>query len=335
MNQLLSICIPTFNRKEYLIQALQAVIPQAKLFNIPIYISDNCSIDETEYVIQQLQQTEYNLIFYTKQQQNIGMDRNWFAVLEMSQSKYCWWLGDDDVILDGAIAKILNILEHDNNIDLMVLNTQFITPDGVTHTNSQLLNIAQDLYCTDYLVCFSDYWNVTYFGNVIINRLGILQQNYARFIGTFHAYSGAIWDYLLQSHKLNHVNNIIILANQCVLLRTGEKTWSDSYVEVFYQAIPRWSMLLLPEYSNVANVNLKQHYANILRNRRLMTMRLDNRLTINNYRDFMVGIPKRNYYHRIKIIIFSLMPKFIFKIIDKIYFSIVKPLKKYLMEESQ
>ena len=209
MNKLLSICIPTFNRKEYLIQSLKAVIPQAKLFDIPIYISDNCSIDGTQYIIQQLQQTEYNLIFYTKQQQNIGIDRNMFAVLEMSQTKYCWWLGDYDVILPDAIATILNILEHDNTIDLMILNTQFITPDGAIHPDIQLFTISQDLYYKDYLVCFRDYVELMPFGNLIIDRLGILQQNYARFIGTFHAYSGAIWDYLLQSHKLNHVNNIM------------------------------------------------------------------------------------------------------------------------------
>lgn len=49
---LLSICIPTYNRSQYLKETIDSIIGQEefKSENVEIVISDNCSTDDTEIV---------------------------------------------------------------------------------------------------------------------------------------------------------------------------------------------------------------------------------------------------------------------------------------------
>ncbi|WP_422555544.1 glycosyltransferase, partial [Sulfuricurvum sp.] len=50
MNKQLAICIPTYNRAKVLEELLFDLIPQVAPLDIPIYISDNNSLDQTQIV---------------------------------------------------------------------------------------------------------------------------------------------------------------------------------------------------------------------------------------------------------------------------------------------
>ncbi len=106
MNELLSICIPTYNRAEHVYTCISQLIPQLLPFNIPIYVSDNCSTDNTIDYINDLKE-KYSYIFYSKNENNMGPDYNFAKVLKLSQSKYAWLLGDDDRINDKIINNIM------------------------------------------------------------------------------------------------------------------------------------------------------------------------------------------------------------------------------------
>ena len=109
MNTILSICIPTYNRKNYLKQCLETMLPQVTKFGIPIFVSDNASEDGTEEMVKKLS-SEYRFLFYKKQKMNVGVDINMLEVISLAQSKYAWWFGDDDVLIDGGIQYLLDIL---------------------------------------------------------------------------------------------------------------------------------------------------------------------------------------------------------------------------------
>ena len=65
MNNLISICIPTYNRESLLKESLVKLISQIREFSIAIYISDNSSSDNTEEVVKELS-NNYKYIFYHK-----------------------------------------------------------------------------------------------------------------------------------------------------------------------------------------------------------------------------------------------------------------------------
>ena len=120
INPLLGICIPTYNRGRTLGEGINKLIELVAPYSIPIFISDNASVDDTQAILNQAA-IVYPHIFYQRNGTNIGMDRNFEAALKMATTRYAWLLGDDDMIRPEALENILLILEREN-FDLLVLN---------------------------------------------------------------------------------------------------------------------------------------------------------------------------------------------------------------------
>ena len=125
MNQsiLLSICIPTYNRANYLDKAIESIVSQIDHELEPcveICISDNASIDATKEVIEQWRKKTLVEIIYHCNQHNEGADRNYLQVVNISSGKYCWLMGSDDCLVPGAIQRML--LELKNEYDIYLCN---------------------------------------------------------------------------------------------------------------------------------------------------------------------------------------------------------------------
>ncbi len=114
-NPILSICIPTFNRAEFLRQNLNSIISQFKdsevLARTEIVISDNGSVDNTQEVVKEFQ-GRFNNIQYFKNQENLGFDRNVLSLVEKSKGEYCWLMGDDDAFFADALSFLLPLLSE-------------------------------------------------------------------------------------------------------------------------------------------------------------------------------------------------------------------------------
>lgn len=99
---LLSICIPTYNRANFLQWTLERTLkdfPDAK-----VIVSDDCSSDGTG-----------TLRFpgrFIRQGRNIGAFPNHRAVLLAASTQYCVYLGDDDYLLPDEVAKGVDFLEQ-------------------------------------------------------------------------------------------------------------------------------------------------------------------------------------------------------------------------------
>lgn len=104
----LSICIPTYNRVAFLGEALDSVIRQAT-DEVEIVVSDNASTDNTEALVREYQ-AHFPRIRYHKNPENLGADRNFLKVVELGEGEYCWLLGSDDALAEGAIAAMLPLL---------------------------------------------------------------------------------------------------------------------------------------------------------------------------------------------------------------------------------
>jgi abequosyltransferase len=107
---LLTLAIPTYNRAACLRELLSVLAGQ--LQNEPrveLMISDNASPDDTPAVIQEF--VDRGLpIRYIRNPNNIGPDANFLQCFEQARGKYVWLFSDDDLIIPGGLAKILNYL---------------------------------------------------------------------------------------------------------------------------------------------------------------------------------------------------------------------------------
>jgi len=105
---ILTIAIPTYNRKDFLINNVRHLLPQLN-DNTKLLIFDNCS-DE---VMQDILYLEFPEIYEKKVEvirniTNIGADANIVRCFENCRSPYLWILGDDDIPLSDAVEKIIN-----------------------------------------------------------------------------------------------------------------------------------------------------------------------------------------------------------------------------------
>ena len=132
----ISICIPTFEGESTLGQTLDSICTQITP-EFEVIISDDHSLDRTliiasEYAI------KYSNIKAFKNEDNLGMDKNFHQCVKYAKGEYIWFCGQDDIFMDGALAKILEILDNHSNLGIIYLNfteydhdlSKCITPSG-------------------------------------------------------------------------------------------------------------------------------------------------------------------------------------------------------------
>ncbi len=114
-NNLLSICIPTYNRMPYIYHLVIELINQIKEANfeqiVEICISDNCSSDDTEVKLNPLIAAN-KFIKYIKLDKNMGADYNFYNVANMANNKYIWWFCSDDLPENDCLKTIVSFLEE-------------------------------------------------------------------------------------------------------------------------------------------------------------------------------------------------------------------------------
>ena len=120
----ISICIPQYNRIEYLLKALEIISTQS-YEAIEINISDDCSVDETKQKIADLQKSYRFPINYSRFDKNVGYDRNLRKSLEMATGEYCLILGNDDTLFgDSAISDLVHFLEANGKPEVGFINNR-------------------------------------------------------------------------------------------------------------------------------------------------------------------------------------------------------------------
>lgn len=134
---LLSVCIPTYNRAPLLREALEAVAAQgdADLFaSVEVSVSDNASADDTEPVVREFAacHPEMNLRYH-RHPESVSPDRNILGVAMQARGEFVWILGDDDLVLPGALAKLLSLIREHPEMGAFCLNLA-----AFTHTLADL-----------------------------------------------------------------------------------------------------------------------------------------------------------------------------------------------------
>lgn len=119
MLPLVSIIIPTFNRKDLLKIAIDSVLRQS-YSNIEIIITDNASSDGTCYLMEDYA-VNNKCIKYIRRNENIGPHKNaLYAYKEHAKGKYIFFLSDDDhLCYINFISEGVEILENNSNVSII------------------------------------------------------------------------------------------------------------------------------------------------------------------------------------------------------------------------
>lgn len=193
----LSIAIPTYNRGIFLQENLSRVLKQVVGFEneIEILVSDNCSSDNTQSIIQDLIYLGAPII-YNRNNENIGMDGNFIYCFKNASAKYVWLLSDDDHLVEGSIPRIVNLLKE-GNYGLVHLS-------NARKKNSSELEIFTDLKKFTMEINFY----LTFISGNIVKTKNISTFNFAKYYGTLIVQTPLYLTSALSEHK-----NLIIRFN--------------------------------------------------------------------------------------------------------------------------
>lgn len=145
---LLTIAIPTYNRKKYLIRTLKILIPQLTK-ECEILIIDNCSVNYN--IKKELKELIENKNITLKiNEVNIGSGANICRCFLESKSKWTWLLGDDDIPSEKSVEIILNQIKKKNNkiiafkYSYSYLDKNLLYDDEVINNTNELLEKFED-----------------------------------------------------------------------------------------------------------------------------------------------------------------------------------------------
>jgi glycosyltransferase involved in cell wall biosynthesis len=134
----LTIYIPTY-RRDSLDACLNSIVSQFNT-NLEIIVSDN---DQDCYASNIVSKYKNYVTEYSVRKQNIGCDGNCLYGITAGTSEYVWVVGDDDIILPGAIDAIMPMLNGVDRIMQFAPYSGEVIP-GFSGTMAGLINRLND-----------------------------------------------------------------------------------------------------------------------------------------------------------------------------------------------
>lgn len=179
----ISICIPQYNRIQYLLKSLRQIELQ-DYNDIEIVVSDDGSTDDTENEIRKLQLNyKYPVVFH-KNEINLGYDRNYRKSMELATGDYCIVIGNDDSIYEpGSISFLVNFLKNNDFPDIGFSNFVEDNNPGVVVQRAQQTSVLGSgrEAALKYYSCFS------FVGGLIYKRAAFNKYNTDKHDGSIYS----------------------------------------------------------------------------------------------------------------------------------------------------
>lgn len=239
---LLSICIATFKRAAFIAETLDSIVAQLQP-GVEIVVVDGASPDATEAAVAPFV-ARYPMLRYYREAVNSGVDADFDKAVGYARGDYCWLMTDDDLLLPGAVARVVAALAESPDVvvvDAVVKDATFaatIEPrrfrfSGTRHygpdDGDRLLTDVGDA--------------LSFIGGTIVSRPFWLSRERSRFYGSLFIHVGAIFQQPAPS--------AVAIGEPLIAIRFGNAMWTARSFEIWMFLWPRliWG---LPGYGDAA-----------------------------------------------------------------------------------
>lgn len=106
-----SVCIPTYNGGKYIRECIESILVQT-YSDFEILIVDDKSSDETIEVVEEFAKRDKR-IRIVRNQQNLGLVKNWNRCVELSEGEWIKFLFQDDLLAPDCIEELINACQPD------------------------------------------------------------------------------------------------------------------------------------------------------------------------------------------------------------------------------
>jgi len=122
------VIVPCYNYGRYLRACVASVLAQAEV-NVRILIIDDCSTDDSEAVGRRLA-AESSQVEYRRHPKNQGHIATYNEGLRWITGDYCLLLSADDLLVQGALARAVNLMDQNPQVGMAYGNViRSATPD--------------------------------------------------------------------------------------------------------------------------------------------------------------------------------------------------------------
>ena len=122
-----SVCMITYGHENFIEEAINGVLMQECEFEIELVISNDCSFDKTDIIVNKIIETNPKgyLIKYYRQKNNLGIMANFLFALNQCNGKYIAMCeGDDYWITKDKLKKQVAILNCNKEVGLVYTNVK-------------------------------------------------------------------------------------------------------------------------------------------------------------------------------------------------------------------
>jgi abequosyltransferase len=236
---LLSICIATYNRADYIGHTLDSIIPQLD-DDVELLVVDGASTDNTADVLRKYADPR---IRYIRLPVKGGVDQDYCKAVDLARGEFCWLFTDDDLLRPGAISAVKNAISAGYGLIIVNAEVQDLTR-GVILEHQRIAMRDNKIYATnDMERLFIDALNyMSFIGAVVIRRSIWLSRDQESYFGTEFVHIGVIFQKPLQEPAL-------IIAAPFIIIRYGNAQWLLRGFDIWMFKWPKlvWSFDLITD----------------------------------------------------------------------------------------
>ena len=221
----LSICIATYNRAGFVAETLDSIVQQLTP-EVELIVVDGASPDSTPEVVAPMA-VRCPALRYYREKENSGVDRDYDKAVGYAGGEYCWLMTDDDVLVPGAIQRVLGAL--DGHPDWVVVNAEVRNVDLTVKLESPRLDIRADVAFDanqreDFFIRTANY--LSFIGGVVIRRDAWLARDRASYYGTLFIHVGVIF-------QRPAIGSAKVIAQPLIMIRHGNAMWTPRGFEIW------------------------------------------------------------------------------------------------------
>jgi glycosyltransferase involved in cell wall biosynthesis len=228
MTSILSIAIPAYKRPEQLGQCIASIASQLAnhAYDANIIVFDDSLSNINKITIESARAKYSCNIELISNSKNFGIDGNIENCLSYGCSDYLLVLGEDDVLLPGAMREIFNII-NEHKPDLIYTSYVYLSNDkkSVIRSPRNLSGFQETQRFIE-----NDLWSIGFIGATVINRR-FLNKKTKRYLGTFFNHVGRI-SLNLEPQSIIFSSKVPLVGNRSDDL--SSTTWSSSYYDVLF-----------------------------------------------------------------------------------------------------
>ncbi len=221
----LSICIATYNRADVIGQTLESIISQLRE-EVEIIVVDGASTDNTADVMQRYANRCSSLRYYRLPIKG-GVDRDYCHAVSFAKGEYCWLLTDDDMLKQGAINTVLQLIAQ--RYSLIILNAEIWNRTLTKQLKRKQFLLEKDTFyqpSSRELLFIETLSYLSFIGAVVIDHVLWNERIKEPYIGTEFIHVGVIF-------QADLPHGAFAVAEPCIMIRSGNAQWSSRHFSIW------------------------------------------------------------------------------------------------------